>query len=72
MPNLTNTRPDHVVFDSRRKEMVCRHCGSAQPVAMPIRVTDLVEMTNAYLDQHEGCVAQVVSPAAMAQAGGGR
>lgn len=61
MPNSTNTAPDHVVFDFQRGEMACRHCGAAQPVAMPISVTVLVEQTNAFLSLHELCT--VPSPA---------
>jgi hypothetical protein len=40
------------------RSMACRHCGHSQPVAMPISVTFLVELTNGYLEIHSSCPAQ--------------
>ncbi|MDP2275309.1 MAG: hypothetical protein Q8K32_31475 [Archangium sp.] len=51
---LRNGR-DHVVFDFKRRAMVCGHCEAAEPVDMPISVNVLVEQTNAFLAEHEGC-----------------
>lgn len=61
-------RPDHAVFDFKRNELACRHCGAAEPVMMPINASVLVLKSNAFLEQHEGCVAQSDSEAAFLDA----
>lgn len=58
MPNLKKPS-DHVVFDFASKALACRHCGALQPVALPMSVDVLVELTNAYLDSHRACEAHV-------------
>lgn len=48
---------DHCVLDFRASALACRNCGHSEPVTMPISVTVLLEMSDAFREQHSNCAA---------------
>lgn len=56
LPEPSAVRRDHVVLDFAAHVMRCEHCGTtSEPVVLPIDISALLELTSAFLDQHENC-----------------
>ena len=56
------SRADHVVMDTRTSEMHCEHCGDRQALPLPMNVTLVVALTDAYLKIHRKCSKREVTP----------
>lgn len=52
--------PDHVaqpwcVVDTKDQKSKCLRCGTEEPIDFPMTVTEMVESTKAFLDEHADC-----------------
>lgn len=52
---MTETEHVRVSGDDRVYKMFCTRCGAAVTIEMPLRVADLVSMSNAFVENHSAC-----------------
>ena len=55
---------DHVVASKNGSEFKCKHCGAAQPMAMPCELGVYVAASEAFLKNHRDCPPPPADPAA--------
>jgi hypothetical protein len=50
---------DHLVIDASREpsQIRCLHCGAAQDLALPMRISELVILEETWRKQHSRCTA---------------
>jgi hypothetical protein len=46
---------DHVVLDSKKNALACRHCGAERALLLPQPIRVVVRATQVFLNQHEAC-----------------